>query len=222
MIAEFWPLMFWGLLVGLDLTIAPQIGLSRPIVAGAVAGLLVGDVQSGIVLGAVLELFALDFLPVGASKYPDYGIGAIAGVVVLSHAPVTLGLGLAVFVGLVIAYVGGKGIHLVRHSNAAGVLAVSEDLDSDNASVVNILHLKGLLRGGVRSLLVTGFGIGVALLARAFVHPSARMAVLATLVALGAGLAASLGGAVNVAGRTPGLRMYLIGLSVGLVWVVVA
>ena len=80
MVAELWPLLLWGLLVGLDLTTAPQIGLSRPIVAGAVAGLLVGDVQSGVVLGAVLELFALDFLPVGASKYPDYGIGAIAGV----------------------------------------------------------------------------------------------------------------------------------------------
>lgn len=217
-----WLLLPWGVVVGMDLTTVPQIGLSRPLVAGAVAGLLLGDVQAGLMIGAVLELFALDVLPVGASKYPDYGLGAIAGATVLANAPIALGLGLAVFVGLTVAYIGGKGIHVVRTGNTADVAARARDIDSGRASVVNLLHARGLLRDAVRAAAVTGIGIVLALLARNLGPPSTRVAVMATLVALGAALASSMGGAVNVAGRTPGVRMYIIGGTIGLAWLVMA
>ena len=64
-------LMVWGALVGLDLATLAQVMIARPLVAGVVAGLIVGDVQSGLIVGAVLELFAMEVLPFGAARYPD-------------------------------------------------------------------------------------------------------------------------------------------------------
>ena len=68
-------LVLWGTIVALDLVSVPQAMLSRPLVAGAVAGWLAGDVEAGLRVGVVLELFALDVLPIGAVRYPDYGPG---------------------------------------------------------------------------------------------------------------------------------------------------
>jgi mannose/fructose/N-acetylgalactosamine-specific phosphotransferase system component IIC len=47
------PLLLWGTLVGLDLVSVPQMMIARPIVAGPVAGALLGDLATGLALGAV-------------------------------------------------------------------------------------------------------------------------------------------------------------------------
>ncbi len=207
------------MVVGGDLTM-PQVGFSRPIVAAPIAGLILGDVQAGLVIGVVLELFALDVLPVGASKYPDYGVGSLAGVVALANAPVILGLGLASFVGLTVAYASGKAVHLVRIANTADVVACAEQLDMGDPGTVSRLQFRGWFRDATRGVMTTAAGAGLAIVARTVIHPSARMALMSSMVAIGAGVAASAGGAVNVAGRTPGVRMYLIGVAVALLWVV--
>ena len=61
-----------GVLVGLDLVSVPQAMTSRPLVAARWRARL-GDPAAGLRLGAVLELFALETLPVGAARYPDWG-----------------------------------------------------------------------------------------------------------------------------------------------------
>ena len=75
-------LFVWGIVVALDLVSGPQALLSRPLVAGTVAGLIAGDLEAGLRVGMLLELFALDVLPVGASRYPDYGPATVAAVAV--------------------------------------------------------------------------------------------------------------------------------------------
>jgi mannose/fructose/N-acetylgalactosamine-specific phosphotransferase system component IIC len=55
-------LVLWGAVVGLDLVSVPQAMLSRPLVAGTVAGWLAGDLEAGLRVGVLLELFALDVL----------------------------------------------------------------------------------------------------------------------------------------------------------------
>mgnify|MGYP001324393366 FL=1 len=61
-------LLVWGTLVGVDLVSAPQMMIARPFVAGTVAGLLLGDVETGLRVGVVFELFQFDVLPVGAVR----------------------------------------------------------------------------------------------------------------------------------------------------------
>ena len=41
-------LVGWGTIVGLDLVSVPQALLSRPLVAGCVAGWVAGDVEAGL------------------------------------------------------------------------------------------------------------------------------------------------------------------------------
>ena len=67
-----------GGVVGLDATSFPQVMLSRPIIAATLTGLLFGEPAAGLLLGAVLEAFALIILPFGATRYPESGTAAAA------------------------------------------------------------------------------------------------------------------------------------------------
>jgi PTS system mannose-specific IIC component len=71
-------LLLWGTVVAVDLVTVPQGLLSRPLVAATVAGAMAGDTLAGLMVGTVLELYALEVLPIGASRYPDYGPASVA------------------------------------------------------------------------------------------------------------------------------------------------
>src|SRR5439155_246973 len=73
-------LLLWGTLVGLDLVSVPQMMIARPIVAGPIAGAMLGDLGAGLQLGVLFELFQYDVLPMGATRYPEYGPATVAAV----------------------------------------------------------------------------------------------------------------------------------------------
>src|SRR5918996_2454150 len=111
-------LVIWGTVVGLDLVSVPQAMLARPVVAGAVAGWLAGDVEAGLRVGVLFELFALDVLPVGAVRSPDYGPATVAATALASDSPWQFALGVSTGLGLVIAIFGGFSLSAVRRANA--------------------------------------------------------------------------------------------------------
>ena len=93
--------------------------VSRPIVAGPLAGLLIGDPGSGLWVGALLEILSLGQLPVGASRYWDTGPAAVAGAVTAgadsaSGAVLLLALGVSIVVGML----GGLSMGAQRRLNA--------------------------------------------------------------------------------------------------------
>ncbi len=55
-----------------------EFGISQPIIAGAIIGTLFGDLQTGIFIGAILQLIFLVGLPIGRDIPPD---GQAAGVI---------------------------------------------------------------------------------------------------------------------------------------------
>ncbi|HWV56262.1 MAG TPA: PTS sugar transporter subunit IIC, partial [Longimicrobiales bacterium] len=71
-------LLVLGGFIGLDATSAPQLMISRPIVAATLSGLAFGHPAEGMLLGVILEAFSLVILPVGAAKYPESGTAAAA------------------------------------------------------------------------------------------------------------------------------------------------
>ncbi len=215
-------LLVWGTVVGLDLVSVAQTMISRPLVAGTVAGLILGDPAAGATVGVILELFALDVMPVGAVRYPDYGVGTVAAVATAAHAPGVIGTGIAVCVGLAVAYLGEHSIRLVRNWNTNDVRRFKEKLDEGDPKAVVRIHLRGLSRDTLRSFAVTAIGLLVALAVYRWFPVTVPGTVLVTVVVTGAALGAAAGGIVLAVGRGPGLRWFAAGLALGLFWVVIA
>ena len=81
------PIALLGGLLGLDVVSFPQAMISRPLVAATIAGWLIGDSATGLLVGAALELIALDTLPFGASRYPEWGSAAVVGGAIFATHP---------------------------------------------------------------------------------------------------------------------------------------
>ena len=77
--------------------------IQRPIVLGPLVGLAMGDLTSGIIMGATLELAMIGSISVGAYNPPDPVAGTVLGVAlaIQSHASV----GAALTMGIPIATV---------------------------------------------------------------------------------------------------------------------
>ncbi len=214
-------LLGWGTLVGVDLVSVPQGLLSRPLFAALGTGLILGDLPTALAVGLVLELFALDVLPVGASRYPDYGAATVGAVVFADGAGAwQQSLGVATLFGLVMASVGGWTLQWHREAGGRALRNQAAGLAAGDPGTVARLHWRGISGDIVRSLFLTLLALlGAGLLLGQFDGPSARLA-LVTAVAVGAGLSAALGGAIRSAGRGLRLRALAIGTALGLLLLV--
>jgi len=210
----------WGIFVGLDITSVAQTMFSRPLVSGTVAGVIVGDPAGGLMMGVLLEFFALEVLPVGAARYPDYGLGAVAAVAVVAGSPGVLSTGLGGGLGLAVAYAGGLAAHLARMLNGADVVRNAEELDAGNATVIYRVHMRGLLRDIVRSALVMIAGLGAALVLRQYFPVTLQGAVYLRIVVVGAAIAAVVSGTIRLTGRRVAMQWFVVGLVGGIVGVV--
>lgn len=78
-------LTLWAIFCIYD-TLGPSLFFaSRPLIAGTVAGLVIGDLTLGMAIGATMELAALGVYTYGGASIPDYTTGAIVGTT-LAHA----------------------------------------------------------------------------------------------------------------------------------------
>ncbi|MFN8654045.1 MAG: PTS sugar transporter subunit IIC [Gemmatimonadales bacterium] len=205
----------WGTLSGMDLVTFPQGLFSRPLIACAGAGVILGDVSAGLVAGVLLELFALDVLPVGASRYPDYGPGAVGAVALIHGGAWTERLGIAAFFALALAVLGGWSLVWLRHANGRLIQQGTAGLAAGDAVTITRIQHRGLVGDMVRSLGLTLVAV-IAALALAPHLPTGERYTWVTAVAVGAGVAAAAGGAVRSAGRTSRLRWLVAGTGLGL------
>ena len=218
MTLEHWlTLLTWGTLVGLDLVSMPQAMIARPLVAGAVAGALLGDLGTGLQLGVIFELFQYDILPMGAVRYPEYGPATVAAVGAAHATAGALGIGLGAVVGLVTGLLGGISIHLMRRLNSRAVRRNTDALERGDATVLLRLHVMCILRDGARAALVTAVGLALAAAVREGLVGglAVRGAMVVAVVATGAGVAAGAVGTLRLVGRGPDLRWFAAGLLGG-------
>ncbi len=100
-------LLFQAIMIGVVYIIAYMnvyVGspmIDRPIIVGTLTGLVLGDLKTGITVGAAMELAFLGAVPIGASNPPDMISGTIIGTafVILSGQEV----GMAVALGIPVA-----------------------------------------------------------------------------------------------------------------------
>lgn len=106
-------------IIGLDVVSFPQAMLSRPIVGATLGGALAGAPEAGLVCGTALECLALESLPVGASRYPEWGSSSVVAGTVATVGATPNGLpdpgafAVAVLVGVLAAWLGGWS--MVKH-----------------------------------------------------------------------------------------------------------
>jgi mannose/fructose/N-acetylgalactosamine-specific phosphotransferase system component IIC len=149
------PFALLGAVFGLDMVSFPQMMIARPLVSATVAAAFAGQPEAGLLIGAVLELIALETLPFGASRYPEWGsAGAVGGVVMALHPLHTPAhLPLAVLAALATAYVSSWSMIVLRKFNVRTVRAYRAEVEGGAYSAVRAVQLRGLgadfLRGGL-------------------------------------------------------------------------
>ena len=87
----------WAFIIGMDQFDLTE-ALYRPIVSGAVVGLILGDMKTGLIIGATYELISIGSMPIGGAQPPNAVIGGVMAVVFAIGAKmdVNAAMGLAV------------------------------------------------------------------------------------------------------------------------------
>jgi len=209
----FW---VWCVIVTVDLVSAPQGLLSRPLVAASVAGLLVGNPAAGLLVGAALELYALDVLPIGAARYPDYGAAAATAAAAAAIVPQAPSLALAGLLGLPLAVLGGWTLHLHRRRSAQSIHRRLERVVAGEARAIWELQRNGLLRDAARGGVLGMVGLGAIAAAAAFPWSAFPRMELVGAATVAGGLAAALGGALRSGGQGARRRWFAVGMATGL------
>lgn len=210
---NWWGVGLLGGLVGLDATSFPQFMFSRPLIAGTLAGLLFGQPAEGMLIGALIEIFDLGILPVGAARYPDSGTATVVAASAYASAPLhALDPGLlllAVMLGLAWEVVTGTSTILLRRVNERLVLATPRWTGRPGRALER-LHLTSMALDFVRAALLAL--LGTALGAMLMEHAAGRWTLgseTATAV-LTIATAAVFGGLITIFGGWHERRRSLI------------
>jgi PTS system mannose-specific IIC component len=98
-------LALWAYLCIYDI-LGPVLFLGfRPLIAGFGAGIIVGDVQTGMLIGGTLELMALGVYTYGGATIPDFTVGAILGTYFGKTSGFEVGISLAIPAALLLTQV---------------------------------------------------------------------------------------------------------------------
>jgi len=178
-------LLVLGAWAAVDTAALGQFMVGQPLVAGWLAGVIIGEPLTGLLMGAALQMIWSRLAPVGAAAYPDVGPATVGGVGLLAFWPGARGAvdfhsdwptrfgfrgipegwqleaaPVAILAGLGMALVsGGVGQRLVvrmRHANAdLGRHADQAGRRGDFAGVERA-NLLGLLRAALLGVAETG------------------------------------------------------------------
>lgn len=151
------PIALLGALLGLDVVSFPQAMISRPIVAATLAGGLIGHPSAGLLIGVVLELIALDTLPFGASRYPEWGsAGVVGGALFSAQSPGMPGaLPASMLAALLTASISGWSMVVLRRFIARRLEKSRDRIEEGSRDALMSLHLSGMSMDLLRGALVT-------------------------------------------------------------------
>lgn len=205
-----------GGLLGLDGTSVGQFMVSRPLVAGAVAGWILGEPTTGLLVGAILELYLLVSFPSGGARFPEGATGTVVAVAAVTAVDAPGALPMGVAVGLLWGQVGGFSITLLRKLNARMVPEPTAP-GAAKPGAVTRSHLGAIGLDFARATLVTALGAGLGPLALAPVAHAWPLGLTDSMGLLLVGGAASAGIFLRSLGgfrARPGL--FLAGVVLGL------
>ena len=161
--AEALPIALLGALLGLDVVSFPQAMVSRPIVAATLAGAFIGHAPAGLLIGVVLELIALDTLPFGASRYPEWGSASVVGGALFAAQPTGMpgALPASMLAALLTASISGWSMVMLRRHIGTRLERTRDLIEAGSRDALLGLHLSGMTMDLLRGALVTTLGMVV-------------------------------------------------------------
>lgn len=212
-----------GGFVGLDATAFPQFMFSRPLAAATLTGAVLGRPLEGVVIGLVLESFALVVLPVGAARYPESGTAAVAAVAAYVHLPAPHagagGLLLAIAFGLLWERAAGRSVAWARSFNERIVAA---GIDADPAAEVERRHLLAMSFDFARAAFVAFAGALVGAVLLRWLAPEWGLSAAQTFGVLGVAASAMLAAVLPLfGGWTEHRASFTLGLVCGAILLLV-
>ena len=214
------PLALLGGVLGLDVVSFPQAMVSRPLVAATLAGALIGQAAGGLLLGAALELIALETLPFGASRYPEWGSASVVGgAIFASHPSHPAGaMTLATLAALATTWVGGWTMVKLRELNAVWAGQRRDALEAGARGSVVSLQLQGMTADFLRGATLTALSYALlAPLAAACIALWSVDARISRCVIVGLAASVAGGAAWKLFHSTLGARWFFVGgLALGL------
>jgi mannose/fructose/N-acetylgalactosamine-specific phosphotransferase system component IIC len=213
-ILDLLPIAMLGGVLGLDVVSFPQAMISRPLVAATFTGILIGQPASGLLIGATLELIALETLPFGASRYPEWGSASVVGgAIFASHPSHPAGaMTLAMVAALATTWVGGWTMVKLRQANAHWAGQRRQALEAGSRGAVISLQLLGMTADLLR-------GVALTAIAYALLAPLADFCIRTWMMDARTSRAIAVATAASVAGgaawklfhSTAGARWFFIG-----------
>jgi PTS system mannose-specific IIC component len=208
-----------GALLGLDVVSFPQAMWSRPVVASTIAGTLGGSAGDGLLAGVFLEMMALETLPVGASRYPEWGTASVVGgaLYVSRSGDATSALLFAMLGAMITAWVGGWSMYALRRLNGRWTKRALPELEAGNASVVTWLQMRGLAADLLRGFALTALALALLVPLTAFAVANGHgdsATTRAVLVAVAAAIAGSAAWKLSH-GSKHGPWFFVGGLAIG-------
>jgi hypothetical protein len=203
-----------GAIVGLDVVSFPQAMISRPIVAATISGMVLGQPVGGLLVGATLELIALETLPVGASRYPEWGSASVVGgaLFALRPSPSAGALTMAVLGALATAWIGGWTMYVIRRFNGAIARRWIPTLGLGSGPAVIAIQTAGIAadfaRGGLLTLVAM---LSLEPVARAVTATWSLDARLSHAIVAAAAAAVAGGATWKLFHNTPGARWFFAG-----------
>lgn len=158
---EALPIALLGALLGLDVVSFPQAMISRPIVAATLAGAFIGHAPAGLLIGVVLELIALDTLPFGASRYPEWGSAGVVGGALFAAQPLGMpgALPASLLAALLTASISSWSMVVLRRIIGARMERTRDLIEAGSRHALLSLHLSGMTMDLLRAALVTTLGM---------------------------------------------------------------
>ncbi|MBL4829915.1 MAG: PTS mannose/fructose/sorbose/N-acetylgalactosamine transporter subunit IIC [Aliivibrio sp.] len=133
MIFEASMVAIWAFFCGID-KYDVALNIHRPLITGPVVGLIMGDMQTGLIAGATLELAWLGLVPNAGAQPPDVTMGTIAAVAFAvmtgQSAEVAMGVGMPIAVLMQMLIIGffaltsftmGKADEYAQEANPGGI-----------------------------------------------------------------------------------------------------
>lgn len=118
-------------------------GMVKPTMAGFFAGLVLGDIQTGLVVGGTLNLLVLGIGNFGGASIPDYMTGALLGsaFAIQSGQGAEFGVTLAIPIGLLMIQLD----ILARFSNTFFQHRAERKVEEGNLDGAALMNLLGLI-----------------------------------------------------------------------------